>query len=87
MREPFAAKGFRHADAAEVEKVKPINRNICRFAYNAVFAQSAGQEALIRQHSDQSPVLETTTIQGESGEMLFHQNVFGKRRRKPKWED
>jgi hypothetical protein len=86
MRDPFAAEGFKHGDLTDVGKALSMNRSICRFAYQVVIAQSGGQEALIRKHAGESPVLKTTTIKDKDGEMLIHQSVFGKRRRKPKWE-
>ncbi len=87
MREQFVHDGFRHGELSERRSVKMMNRQICRFAYKAVFAQRAGQEALIHKHADVSPVLRTETIPVEKGEIVVHQNVFGKRERKPKWVD
>jgi hypothetical protein len=55
-----------------------MNRQICRFAYRAVFAQRAGQEALVHEHADVSPVLRAETIPVEKGEIGFHQTVFEK---------
>lgn len=87
MRERFAYEGFGDGELSERRSVKMMNRQICRFADKAVFAQRAGQEALIYKHADVSPVLRTETVPVEKGEILFHQNVFGKRERKSKWVD
>jgi len=87
MRERFAYDGFGNRELSERGSVKMMNRQICRFAYKAVFAHRAGQEALIRKHAGVSPVLRTKTISVKKGEIIFHQNVFGKRERKPKWVD
>jgi Protein of unknown function (DUF4238) len=87
MRERFAYDGFGNGELSERRSVTTMNRQICRFAYRAVFAQRAGQEALIHEHADVSPVLRAETIPVEKGEIVFHQTVFGKRVRKPKWVD
>lgn len=87
MRERFGYHGFVGRGLSERRSVKMMNRQICRFAYKAVFAQRAGQEALIHKHADVSPVLRTETTPVERGEIAFHQYVFGKRERKPKWVD
>lgn len=86
MREPSVYDGLRHRELSERRHVKVMNRQICRFAYKAVFVQKVGQEALIRKYAHFSPVLRTDVIPGKEGEFLFHQQVFGKRKRKPKWE-
>ena len=64
-----------------------MNRQICRFAYKAVFAQRPGQESIICQHADVSPVMQTSVLPAERGEVLLHQFAFGTRMRKPKWVD
>ena len=87
MREQFAYSGFRHRELSDRRSVKIMNRLICRFAYKAVFAQRAGQEALIHKHADVSPVLRTKALPVDQSGTVFHQYVFGKRERKPKWVD
>lgn len=85
MREQFAYDGFENSELSERRFVEKMNRQICRFAYRAVFAQRAGQEALIHEHAAVSPVLRTKTIPVEDGEIVLHEKVFGKRRSKTKW--
>lgn len=87
MREPFAQYGFRHSDLPKASSVRMMNRTICRFAYRMVFARDAGQEAVIRKHAALSPILKTEAMPVERGQLLFNQYVFGKRERKPKWEE
>jgi len=87
MRERFAYEGFKSSDMSVRKSVKMMNRQICRFAYKAVFAQKAGQEAVINKFADTSPVLRTQTIADANGATVLHQYVFGKRKRKPKWVD
>jgi len=87
LRERFASDGLEHGELSERKSVSVMNRHICRFAYKAVFAQRAGQEALIHEDADVSPVLRAKTIPVEKGEIVFHQSVFGKRVSKPKWVD
>lgn len=87
MREQFACDGFMDGELSDKNKVEMINRQVCRFAYKTVFSQGVGQETLIHKFADESPVLRTETIRVEKGKLLFSQWVFGKRQRKPKWED
>jgi len=87
MREHFACDGFGDGELSEPSKVEIINRNICRFAYKAVFSQKTDQEDLFHKYADESPILRTETIPVEKGEYLFFQSVFGKREVKPKWVD
>lgn len=47
-RDEFVSEGVGIADIFEVNFVEVINRQVCRFAYQAVFAQKAGQDDLSR---------------------------------------
>src|SRR5512132_2140741 len=85
MRGPFESCGFRHTELRDRKKLKVMNRHICRFAYNTVFARTSGHERLIYKYADLSPVVQTSTIPIEQGEYVISQFVFGKRKRKPKW--
>lgn len=87
MREQFASHGFGYGDLSDRKSAETMNRQICRFAYEAVFAQMGGQEALVHEHADVSPVLQTSRLPGAQGEALFFSYVFGPRKRKPKWVD
>ncbi len=86
MHQPFVRYGLKHRDLSEDQRVRTTNRQICRFAYNAVFAQQPGHEPLIRKHADVSPILQTKVVPTKDGELLLHQQVFGKRKQKPKWK-
>ena len=44
MRDQFGRQGLRHLDEVDSGNVERLNRQICRFAYSAVFAQVPGQE-------------------------------------------
>jgi hypothetical protein len=85
MREQFVFSGFGHGDLADRDRVIMINRQICRFAYKAVFAQKLGQESLILEHADVSPVLQTLPFPVDQGEVVFYQFAFGARKRKAEW--
>jgi Protein of unknown function (DUF4238) len=85
MREQFVSCGFGHGDLSDSDAVITMNRQICRFAYRAVFAQKLGQESLICQHAHLSPVLQTSPLPVERGEASFYEFAFGTRKRKPKW--
>ncbi len=88
MRENYRKIGFGFAEVKELNFVKKINRQICRFAYKAIFSQKPGQEALIRNHSTFSPISDPTIFLNGSknGIISFPLNTFGKRERKPKWQ-
>ena len=85
MREQFVSHGFGYGDLSDPKSAEMINRQICRFAYETVFAQKPGQERLIQEHADVSPVLQTSPLPLEKGEVLVFQNFFGTRARKSKW--
>jgi len=63
-----------------------MNRQICRFAYESVFASKPGFDKLVKEHADVSPVIWTETIPAPSGQHLLCQYVWGERTRKPKWK-
>ncbi len=86
MREKFAQIGLEHGELSERRRAKVINRQICRFASKAVFAQKVGHEPLIRKYAKLSPALQTTVIPHGEGDFIFHEHVFGERKRKPKWK-
>ena len=85
MLERFTSDGFQNAELTEAESAEVMNRMICRFAYRTVFAQKPGQEILIHEYANVSPVVRTDVVHHEKGEFILHQHVFGKRERKPKW--
>ncbi|MCG8512156.1 MAG: DUF4238 domain-containing protein [Rhodospirillales bacterium] len=87
MREQFALHGFTHGELSDVDAIKTMNIQICRFAYETVFAGQPGQEPLIQKHSKVSPILQSSTVPLGEGEIIVLQNVFGAREPKPKWED
>lgn len=86
MREKFAQIGLEHGELSERRRAKVMNRHVCRFASKAVFAQKPGHEPLIRKYANISPVLRTDVIPHKEGEFIFHEQVFGERKRKPKWK-
>lgn len=85
MRQSFSVHGLEHGDLTKRNIAKSMNRQISRFAYKAIFAQTSGHEPLIRNHAAKSPVLRSKVIPHEQGEFLWHQSVFGERTAKPKW--
>ena len=82
LREKFARYGMEHVECRNCELVNKFNRCVCRFAYEIVFARDRGQETMIEEHADVSPVLEPTRIESYT----VHQRVFGRRKRKPPWK-
>ncbi len=87
MRDQFVSEGLGIADLSDSTLVEAINRQVCRFGYQTIFAQKAGQERLIRAHAALSPTIRFDRIATEKGEIIPFQMVFGKRERKPKWVD
>jgi hypothetical protein len=85
MKDRFASEGLGSGEIGKRESVKMMNRQICRFAYKAVFAQAPGQDRLIEKYASLSPVLQTTAAPAGSGQLLLHRMVFGRRQTKPKW--
>jgi Protein of unknown function (DUF4238) len=86
-RNEFAVNGLDMADLSDRQSVKAINRQVCRFSYEAVYAQKAGHEKLIQKYAARSPVPEFIRVSAEKGETPLFQMIFGKRERKPKWID
>jgi hypothetical protein len=84
-RDEFVANGWGAADLSKSHLAKVINRQICRFSYEAVYAQKAGHEKLIQKHAARSPVPQFNRVSAGNGEIISFQMIFGKRERKPKW--
>ena len=85
MARPVASEGLGLADLSDVGLVEMINRQVCRFGYQAICVQKAGQERLIPEHAGLSPIIRFDRIGADEGEAVFFEMVFGKRERKPKW--
>lgn len=84
-RDEFVSEGVGIADISEVNFVEIINRQVCRFAYQAVFAQKAGQERLIQEYAELSPTIRFDRFGTGEGEAVLFEMIFGKRERTPKW--
>jgi hypothetical protein len=85
--ERYVAEGLGHADLLDAGFVEMINRQVCRFGYQAIFAQKMGQEGLIQKHAELSPTVHFDKIATDKDQMVIFEMVFGKRERKPKWID
>ncbi|MBT9512405.1 MAG: DUF4238 domain-containing protein [Acidovorax sp.] len=81
-----AKQGLHHTDVLDENWVKTINKQICRFAYEAVIACGPGQEQVIQELAELSPIHEAITIPGLSGFTTLHRQAFGARAPKPKWK-
>ena len=73
--------------AVEPKYIEKINKYICMFAYETIFAQNRGNESLIKKYADISPVPKVDTITVGKKKMNIFSMVFGMRTRKEKWED
>jgi hypothetical protein len=85
MRDQFVSEGLVVADLSETGLVEAINRQVCRFGYQAIFAQEAGQKRLIEEYAGLSPTIRFDRTGAGEGEAVFFEMIFGKRERKPKW--
>lgn len=86
-KDTFGRHGLLHSDVPDEAWVDLINAQVCRFAYEAVLAQSAGQEEVIAKYADVSPVHEAVALQVGKGIATIHRQVFGPRVVKPKWRN
>jgi Protein of unknown function (DUF4238) len=84
-RDRFVSEGLGIVDLSDTGLVEMINRQVCRFGFQAIFAQKAGQERLIQEHAELSPTIRFDRIATGEDESVVFEMVFGKRERKPKW--
>jgi hypothetical protein len=83
--ERFLANGLQHSDVTDVSMVNEFNRQVCRFAYEAVIARETGWENLVAEYAAVSPVHEAVSIPMASGLATIHRMSFGPRSAKPKF--
>ena len=87
MRSQFAGQGLRYSDLRDVEDINSMNRHICQFAYESVFANKPGFNELVKQYANVSPVIQAESILVSPGRyLLSSEYVWGNRTRKPKWD-
>lgn len=84
-KDTFSQQGLLHTDAPDEAWVASINAQVCRFAYEAVISQSAGQEGVIAEFAGISPVHEASALQVGKGIATLHRHAFGPRNAKSKW--
>ncbi|SFC74520.1 DUF4238 domain-containing protein [Collimonas sp. OK412] len=81
----YARNGLTHMDLTDADVVRQFNETICRFGYQAIFAQAKGQQELIRQHCDVSPVPVIQEILLKKGVTIVGRMKFDKRQEKAVW--
>lgn len=86
-KEVFGTHGLQHSDVPDAGMVDLINAQVCRFAYEAVIAQSLGQEEVIAEFASVSPVQEALPVPLAQGMATIHRYAFGRRHTKPRWRD
>lgn len=86
-KDTFSQHGLLHSDVPDKAWVASMNAQVCRFAYEAVISQSAGQEEVIAEFAGVSPVHEASALQVGNGIATLHRHAFGPRVAKPKWRD
>ena len=72
--------GLLHSDVPDESWVDLLNAQVCRFAYEAVIAQSTGHENMIAQYADISPVHDVVPKQVATGVATIHRQLFGPRK-------
>jgi hypothetical protein len=85
MRDRFSVEGMLTSDTIDRGFVEEVNRQICRFAYKAVFATEGGQESVIREYANYSPVLFSEIQSLPGGALVRSGYVFGRREGKARW--
>ena len=86
-KEAYGVHGLLHSDVPNETWVDLINAQVCRFGYEAVIAQSRGQEDVVAAYAGVSPVHEAVSLPMAKGMATIHRYVFGPRPVKPKWRD
>lgn len=86
-QEFFRVHGLQHSNVPDEAMVYAINRQICRFAYEAVIASDDGWGDLVAEHAGVSPVHEAVPIPMATGMTTIHRMAFGPRTAKPKWKE
>jgi hypothetical protein len=76
-RQEFEQYGLLERTTPNEEWVVRVNECVCRYAYEAVYANSLGQEETIARYVTSSPVRDEC----ESDDRM----VFGSRKKQPKW--
>lgn len=83
--ETYKRHGLQHSDAPDEGWVDVVNEQVCRFAYEAVIAQTPGQEEMIAKYVNVSPIHESVFMPVSTGTATLHRLAFGERITKPKW--
>lgn len=76
-KDAFGVRGMLHSVAPDEAWVELTNSQICRYAYETVFASGLEQAPLIEEHAALSPVFDPADPMGRM--------MFGKRTALPKW--
>lgn len=85
-KDAFSRHGMLHSDVPDEAWVTLMNAQVCRFAYEAVLAQSTDHEAMIAKYNHVSPVHEAVPLQIGNDIATFHRFIFGPRLEKTKWK-
>ena len=81
----FDGHGLRYGKLVSTDGVERINRLLAKFAYSAIMARDAAPSKLAEQYAGVCPVMHTSAIPQENGQLVMLHMEFGKRRDKAKW--
>lgn len=82
----FSVNGLEYSELKDAKDVNLVNEKIVRFGYSAIYARSTPDEQLIQSHAKWSPVVLAKHIIKDGRRGVAFENIFGERRRKPKWK-
>jgi len=83
----FVRVGCIEHNCSDENRVRSINRMICRFAYQAVFSRDESQRECVRDFANISPILKISYLPGAMEPIGVLSQVFGARTTKPKWDE
>jgi Protein of unknown function (DUF4238) len=85
-KQSFAKFGLTHGKIADKEMVFTMNEQICRFAYEGVFAPQSGFEFMVQPFAAKSPTVRLSPARVNYRVAEVAQFEFGPRTTKPKWK-
>ncbi|MGH7076230.1 MAG: DUF4238 domain-containing protein, partial [Stellaceae bacterium] len=82
----FVGREVLHMALRDGQDVKRMNRQVARFGYRFIFANSPTVKPLVKKFAGVSPVLAASSSTLKNGNALLLQMKFDRRPPKPKWK-